>query len=108
LLWDISRKSGAVKVWEVIQWLEADGWYLDRLKGSHRQFRHPIKPGTATVAGNRTEGERLLIAIFRPPPGVTYLVRGWAALPVLTLWLALCPGAFAATYGILTYLALSR
>jgi predicted RNA binding protein YcfA (HicA-like mRNA interferase family) len=41
-----------VKVREVITTLEADGWQLVRTKGSHRQFRHPIKPGTVTVAGN--------------------------------------------------------
>jgi len=41
-----------VKVREVITTLEADGWQLVRIKGSHRQFRHPIKPGTVTVAGN--------------------------------------------------------
>lgn len=31
--------------------LEADGWRLDRQTGSHRQFRHLMKPGTVTVAG---------------------------------------------------------
>jgi len=31
--------------------LERDGWALVRTKGSHRQFRHPVKPGTVTVAG---------------------------------------------------------
>lgn len=41
-----------MKVREVITTLEADGWQLVRIKGSHRQFRHPIKPGTVTVAGN--------------------------------------------------------
>jgi predicted RNA binding protein YcfA (HicA-like mRNA interferase family) len=40
-----------MKVREVIQLLETDGWVLDRTKGSHRQFRHPLKPGTVTVAG---------------------------------------------------------
>jgi predicted RNA binding protein YcfA (HicA-like mRNA interferase family) len=25
---------------------------MDRQRGSHRQFRHPNKPGTVTVAGN--------------------------------------------------------
>ena len=41
-----------MKVREVITTLEADGWQLVRTKGSHRQFRHPVKPGTVTVAGN--------------------------------------------------------
>lgn len=29
--------------------LEQDGWQLVRTKGSHRQFKHPTKPGTVTV-----------------------------------------------------------
>jgi predicted RNA binding protein YcfA (HicA-like mRNA interferase family) len=35
----------------VIKLIEADGWRLVRQTGSHRQFRHPTKPGTVTVAG---------------------------------------------------------
>jgi predicted RNA binding protein YcfA (HicA-like mRNA interferase family) len=40
-----------VKVRAVIKLIEVDGWRLVRQTGSHRQFRHPIKPGTVTVAG---------------------------------------------------------
>jgi len=40
-----------MKVKEIIKMLEEDGWVLARTKGSHRQFRHPTKPGTVTVAG---------------------------------------------------------
>ena len=40
-----------MKVKDVIRMLEKDGWYLDRTKGSHRQFKHPHKTGTVTVAG---------------------------------------------------------
>jgi predicted RNA binding protein YcfA (HicA-like mRNA interferase family)/predicted RNase H-like HicB family nuclease len=40
-----------VKVSELISLLEADGWYQVRIKGSHRQFYHPKKKGTMTVAG---------------------------------------------------------
>jgi predicted RNA binding protein YcfA (HicA-like mRNA interferase family) len=40
-----------MKVRAVIRLIEAGGWRLDRQAGSHRQFRHPIKPGTVTVAG---------------------------------------------------------
>lgn len=40
-----------MKVRDVIQRIEADGWGLVRTKGSHRQFKHQTKPGTVTVAG---------------------------------------------------------
>ena len=40
-----------MKVRDLIKLLEADGWYLIRIKGSHRQFRHKDKSGTVTVAG---------------------------------------------------------
>jgi len=41
-----------MKVREVLRVLKDDGWVLKRTRGSHRQFRHPIKPGTVTVSGN--------------------------------------------------------
>ncbi len=40
-----------MKVRELIKRLEQDGWRSVRMRGSHRQFKHPIKPGTVTVAG---------------------------------------------------------
>jgi predicted RNA binding protein YcfA (HicA-like mRNA interferase family) len=40
-----------MKVRELIRVLEADGWYLARTRGSHRQFKHPEKSGTVTVSG---------------------------------------------------------
>jgi predicted RNA binding protein YcfA (HicA-like mRNA interferase family) len=40
----------ATKVREIIKVIESDGWYLARQKGSHRQYKHPIKKGTVTVA----------------------------------------------------------
>ena len=40
-----------MKVRDLISLLESDGWALVRTKGSHRQFQHPTKPGTVTVAG---------------------------------------------------------
>jgi predicted RNA binding protein YcfA (HicA-like mRNA interferase family) len=41
-----------VKVRELIKLIEADGWVQIRVAGSHRQFHHPTKPGTVTIAGN--------------------------------------------------------
>jgi predicted RNA binding protein YcfA (HicA-like mRNA interferase family) len=39
------------RVHELIAQLEADGWLQIRQRGSHRQFHHPMKRGTVTVAG---------------------------------------------------------
>lgn len=41
-----------MKVREVIRLIERDGWVLVRQRGSHRQFKHPTKPGRVTVPGN--------------------------------------------------------
>ena len=41
----------AVTIQELLKQLAADGWVQVRQKGSHRQFHHPTKPGTVTVAG---------------------------------------------------------
>ena len=32
--------------------IEKDGWYLVKIKGDHRQFKHPIKHGRVTIAGH--------------------------------------------------------
>jgi predicted RNA binding protein YcfA (HicA-like mRNA interferase family) len=40
-----------LKVRDLIKALEADGWYLARTRGSHRQYHHTEKAGPVTVAG---------------------------------------------------------
>lgn len=40
-----------MKVKELVDLMESDGWRLVRQRGSHRQFHYPVKPGTVTVAG---------------------------------------------------------
>jgi len=40
-----------MKVDEIIKLLESNGWIQVRIKGSHRQFKHPSKAGLVTVAG---------------------------------------------------------
>ncbi|MCK9277440.1 MAG: type II toxin-antitoxin system HicA family toxin [Methanoculleus sp.] len=32
--------------------IEADGWYQVATRGSHRQYKHPSKPGRITIAGH--------------------------------------------------------
>jgi predicted RNA binding protein YcfA (HicA-like mRNA interferase family) len=57
----------------MIKLLEDDGWYLVRFRGSHRHYRHPTKPGTATVAGKPSETLRPMTekSILRPVLGGT-------------------------------------
>lgn len=33
----------------IIKALQANGWKLVAVKGSHQQFKHPTKPGRVTV-----------------------------------------------------------
>jgi len=41
-----------MKVRDVIKMLQADGWQIVRIRGSHRQFKHPAKSGRVTIAGH--------------------------------------------------------
>lgn len=44
-----------MKVRDVIKLIEGDGWVLLRTRGSHRQYRHPTKPGLVTVPGKPSD-----------------------------------------------------
>ncbi|HDQ08136.1 MAG TPA: type II toxin-antitoxin system HicA family toxin [Methanoculleus sp.] len=56
-----------MKVREIIRMIEADGWYLVKTKGSHRQFKHPRKVGRITVPGhpNDTVAPGTLNSVFK-------------------------------------------
>jgi predicted RNA binding protein YcfA (HicA-like mRNA interferase family) len=41
-----------MKVRDVIKLIEDDGWYLTETRGSHRQYKHPVKKGKVTVPGH--------------------------------------------------------
>ena len=43
------------KVRDAITLIEADGWREVTIKGSHRQFTHPTKPGRVTIAGHPSD-----------------------------------------------------
>lgn len=43
------------KVRDAIRTIEEQGWYLVRTRGSHRQYRHPDKAGTVTIAGKLSD-----------------------------------------------------
>jgi predicted RNA binding protein YcfA (HicA-like mRNA interferase family) len=60
-----------MKVRDVIRLIEATGWLLARQRGSHRQYVHPFKPGTVTVAGHPN---------VELPPGTLHSIMKQAGL----------------------------
>lgn len=44
-----------LKVRQVIDLLKRDGWYLERQRGDHRQFAHPVKSGIVTISGKKSD-----------------------------------------------------
>ncbi len=43
------------KVRDAIRVIEKDGWILIRKKGSHRQYKHPVKRGKTTINGHESQ-----------------------------------------------------
>lgn len=44
-----------MKVKDIIRLLEEEGWFLVATRGSHRQYKHPVRPGRVTVAGKPSD-----------------------------------------------------
>jgi predicted RNA binding protein YcfA (HicA-like mRNA interferase family) len=44
-----------MKVGDLLRRLLDDRWFLAATRGSHRQFKHPTKPGRVTVAGKPSD-----------------------------------------------------
>jgi predicted RNA binding protein YcfA (HicA-like mRNA interferase family) len=50
-----------MKISEILRLLQDDGWFLVATRGSHRQYKHPVKPGRVTVPGSQ-------VMMLRPVP----------------------------------------
>ena len=55
---------------ELIKLLQADGWQLQRTRGSHHQFVHPTKPGTVTVPHPKKDPGKGLVRAIRKQAGL--------------------------------------
>jgi len=44
-----------VQVREILRLLSDDGWVIVATRGSHRQFKHPSRPGRVTVLGKPSD-----------------------------------------------------
>ena len=61
----------------MVKMLERDGWNLVVARGSHRQFKHPAKPGRVTVSGH--PGDDM-------PKGTLGSVKQQAGLQLPHIW----------------------
>ncbi|HVC81696.1 MAG TPA: type II toxin-antitoxin system HicA family toxin [Chloroflexota bacterium] len=59
------------KVRDIIAEVEADGWVLERMRGSHRIFKHPTKRGIVVIPGHPNKDM---------PPGTEGSIRRQAGL----------------------------
>ena len=41
-----------MKIRDVVNLIEEDGWFLVATRGSHRQYKHLSKAGRVTIAGH--------------------------------------------------------
>jgi predicted RNA binding protein YcfA (HicA-like mRNA interferase family) len=55
---------------ELIRLLEAAGWQLNRVRGSHHQYRHPTKSGTVTVPHPKKDLGVGLVKAIRKQAGI--------------------------------------
>ncbi len=55
-----------MKIRDAIKLIEEDGWYKVSQKGSHRQYKHPVKRGRVTIAGHPGDdlGPDTLASVF--------------------------------------------
>ncbi|MCX6574408.1 MAG: type II toxin-antitoxin system HicA family toxin [Candidatus Aminicenantes bacterium] len=44
-----------MKIRDIMTTLRKDGWYQVAQRGSHHQFKHPVKKGRVTIAGHRND-----------------------------------------------------
>ena len=44
-----------MKVSEILNMIQKDGWFLVATRGSHRQFKHLVKLGRVTVPGKPSD-----------------------------------------------------
>jgi predicted RNA binding protein YcfA (HicA-like mRNA interferase family) len=44
-----------MKVRDILRLIKDDGWHQADQRGSHRQFKPPVKPGRVTVAGHPSQ-----------------------------------------------------
>lgn len=55
---------------EIEREIRADGWYYVTTKGSHKQFKHPAKPGKVTIPQHKGDLDKRTIQSIRRQAGL--------------------------------------
>jgi predicted RNA binding protein YcfA (HicA-like mRNA interferase family) len=55
---------------DLIRDLKSAGWVLDRVRGSHHVFNHPLRPGHVTVPHPKKDLGKGLVAAIRKQAGL--------------------------------------
>ena len=62
--------GACLKSAELIRQLKAAGWVLERVRGSHHQFKHPQRPQVITVPHPKKDLGTGLVAKIRKDAGL--------------------------------------
>ena len=65
-----NKQRGEVKSADLIKLLTEDGWVLVRVKGSHHQFKHPVKTNLVTVPHPKKDLGKGLVTKIRKDAGI--------------------------------------
>jgi predicted RNA binding protein YcfA (HicA-like mRNA interferase family) len=74
-----------VNVNDVLRLIQQDGWILVATRGSHRQFKHPLKPGRVTIPGKPSDDlapGTLNSILKQAPESVTSIAAGHPCMPM--------------------------
>lgn len=44
-----------MKFRDITKLVESDGWHVVTQEGSHRKYKHPVKPGRVIIAGHPSD-----------------------------------------------------
>jgi len=89
-LLEVTQEQG-LKVRDVIRFIEREGWFQVRQRGSHRQFKHATKAGLVTIAGKPGQRPgcrypRKVAGIAKLIASLTRIVRDVALAEEFAFW----------------------
>lgn len=50
--------------------ITSDGWFLSDIRGSHHQYKHPVKPGKVAIPNHRGDIPQRVVASILKQAGL--------------------------------------